>query len=266
SVDMGALRGYLRRPGLVIAATLWTAIAVPLLFIGGGLLSGADSGMPDLFLGLLLHGATSPMMAAPALAALLGLDATLVLMTLVASAALTPVTAPLFVHYFAGGSLVLSPMDFASKLFLMLAGSAFAAFLVRRLVGVQAILRRRAEIDGINVIGLFVFVAAIMGNVGESFLAMPLLAIGLTLLSFAIFFGVLGITMLVLSWAGAERAFALGFMAAQRNMGLMLAATGGAVPELTWLYFALSQFPIYLTPQLLAPVARRLRARRSGRT
>ena len=62
-------------------------------------------------------------------------------------------------------------------------------------------------------------------------------------------------------FAGRERALALGFMASQRNLGLMLAATGGVLPDLTWLYFALSQFPIYLSPQLLQPIARRILAR-----
>jgi len=32
------------------------------------------------------------------------------------------------------------------------------------------------------------------------------------------------------------------------------------MPGTTWLYFALSQFPIYLAPQLLHPVLRRLAA------
>jgi hypothetical protein len=41
----------------------------------------------------------------------------------------------------------------------------------------------------------------------------------------------------------------------------MLAAAGGALPELAWLYFALCQFPIYLSPQLLKPLARRVLAR-----
>jgi BASS family bile acid:Na+ symporter len=41
-------------------------------------------------------------------------------------------------------------------------------------------------------------------------------------------------------------------------MGLMLAATGGIVPDLTWLYFALAQFPIYLLPQILKPLAGRI--------
>ena len=38
----------------------------------------------------------------------------------------------------------------------------------------------------------------------------------------------------------------------------MLAAVGGTVPELTWLYFAIAQFPIYLMPQILKPLARRI--------
>jgi hypothetical protein len=43
-------------------------------------------------------------------------------------------------------------------------------------------------------------------------------------------------------------------------MGLMLAATGGALPDFTWLYFALAQFPVYLSPLLFTPLARRLKA------
>ena len=50
---------------------------------------------------------------------------------------------------------------------------------------------------------------------------------------------------LFFAWAGRERALALGFMTSQRNMALMVAATGGALPDMTWLYFAVSQFPIY---------------------
>ena len=39
-------------------------------------------------------------------------------------------------------------------------------------------------------------------------------------------------------------------------MGLMLAAMGGTLPDLTWLYMGLAQFPIYLLPLLLQPVVR----------
>ncbi|HEY3224083.1 MAG TPA: hypothetical protein VGJ76_09950 [Pseudolabrys sp.] len=38
----------------------------------------------------------------------------------------------------------------------------------------------------------------------------------------------------------------------------MLAATGFAVPDIAWLYFALALLPIYLPPHLLKPGAKRL--------
>ncbi|MEA2862209.1 MAG: hypothetical protein QOC84_165 [Bradyrhizobium sp.] len=47
-------------------------------------------------------------------------------------------------------------------------------------------------------------------------------------------------------------------MVSRRNMGLMLAATDGVLPGTTRLYFALSQFPIYQSPQLLKPIVKRL--------
>jgi hypothetical protein len=110
----------------------------------------------------------------------------------------------------------------------------------------------------LNVLILFVFVAAVMGNVVGGFLADPLRTIELTVLAFAVFVALLGATMLIFCKAGRGRAMALGLMVSQRNMGLMLAATDGVLPGTTWLYFALSQFPIYLSPQLLKPMARRL--------
>ena len=68
----------------------------------------------------------------------------------------------------------------------------------------------------------------------------------------------LPITALVFLRAGRGRALAIGLIAGNRNIGLMLAATGFAVPDVAWLYFALAQFPIYLLPHLLKPLARRL--------
>jgi hypothetical protein len=260
-VDPAALRSYLRRPVIVLAATAWTMLAVPLLFGAICLASGLDTRAPDLFLGLMLQAVAPPMMAAPAFAALMGLDATLVLATLVASTALTPLTAPLFAYALIGPALTLSPAVLGLKLFAILAGSALVAVGVRRLVGAAAIARRKDEIDGLNIIVVFVFVAAVMEQVAARFMETPLATIGLAALAFAVSLAVLGLTAAVFARAGRDRAFVLGLMASQRNMGLMLAATGGALPDFVWLYFALCQFPIYLFPQLLKPLARRLVAR-----
>lgn len=257
-MDLTSFQGYLKKPKLVLTATAWTMVAIPALFGTICVLLGIKARSPDLLLAIILQGVASPMMAAPAFAALMGLDATLVLVTLVASSALTPITAPLFTLAFAGTSLTLSPLELGIKLFVILAGSALTGFVLRRMTGLAVIERYKNEIDGFNVIILFVFVGAVMENVAKSFFQAPLDAMKLLGFSFLVYFAVLAATSFLFFSAGRGRAFALGLMASQRNMGLMLAATGGALPHLAWLYFALSQFPIYLSPQLLRSYARRL--------
>jgi BASS family bile acid:Na+ symporter len=260
-VDVAALRDHLRRPGIVLAASVWTMIAVPALIGICCLAAGIDKSSPDLFLGLMLQAVASPMMAAPALAALMGLDSTLALITLVTGTALVPLTAPLFAWMFFGTALTLSPLGLGAKLAVILAGSLGVGIAIRRLFGIAAIRRHKEPIDGINILILLVFVSAVMDSVAGSFWADPLHVAGIAVLAFAIFFALLGATMLVFRRLGYERALALGLLVSQRNMGLMVAATDGVLPGLTWLYFALSQFPIYLSPQLLKPIVGRLSAR-----
>ena len=259
-VDVGALRAHLRRPGIVVAATAWTMLGVPLMSGASCLATGLDTHSPDLFLALMLQAVASPMMAAPALAAVMGLDSTLALITLVTSTALVPFTAPLFAYVFFGAALTLSPLGLGLKLVAILAGSLLVASAIRWSVGTAALARRKAAIDGFNILVLFVFVAAVMGNVVGGFWADPVKTIELTLLAFAVFFALVGVTALMFRRAGRERALALGLMVSQRNMGLMVAATDGVLPGTTWLYFALSQFPIYLSPQLLKPLVRSFNA------
>lgn len=255
-VDIAALRVHMKRPGVVLAATAWSTLVVPLMIGLVCVATGLDKHAPDLFLGLMLQAVASPMMAAPALAALMGLDATLVLIALVTCTALVPFTAPIFAYLFFGAQLMLSPLALGVKLFAILGGSLLVAAVIRRIAGVAAIERYREPIDGLNILLLLVFVTAVMGTVAGSFLAAPLKVGAILFLSFAVFFVFLGLTVLIFKKLGREHALALGLMVAQRNMGLMLATTAGALPAATWLYFALSQFPIYITPHLLRPIVR----------
>jgi BASS family bile acid:Na+ symporter len=260
-VDGALLRDQLRRPGTIVVATLWSTVGVPLLFGLGCIVVGLDRHAPDLFLALMLQAVASPMMASPALAALMGLDATLVLVTLVTGTAVVPLTAPLFASAFFGDALKLSPTALGAKLLAILLGALMVAALIRWIFGLAAIQRQKAAIDGFNILILFVFVSAVMGNVAGGMLAHPLLVLEFALVAFAVYFALLGFTTLMFRRLGPERAFAVGLMVSQRNMGLMVAATDGLLPGLTWLYFAMAQFPLYLAPQLLQPIARKLTAR-----
>ena len=68
------------------------------------------------------------------------------------------------------------------------------------------------------------------------------------------------LTVLVFWRAGRNAALTLALAAGLRNLGVMLAAAGGQVPQLTWLYVAMAQFPVYLLPHLIKPVLARLGA------
>ena len=256
-VDPAELRGHITRPGLVAASAVWVMIVTPVLLCTLFLSLGIKQQMPGLYFMLVLQMSAPGLMSSPALAALLGLDVALTLASLIVSIAIAPLTASLFTQIFLGTALI-APLAFGLRLFLIIAGCAAAAAIIRRLAGRAFIEAQRERIDGMSVIAMSSFAIAAMDGVVDHFVKDPLLVVALTALAFALSLGMLAVTALVFLRAGKARAFAIGLIAANRNVGLMLAATGFAVPDLAWLFFALAQFPIYLLPHLLKPLARRL--------
>jgi BASS family bile acid:Na+ symporter len=118
--------------------------------------------------------------------------------------------------------------------------------------------RQAERIDGLNVIVLFLFAVALMGDVLTNTINRPFVVLGLLALGTLVTFGLCALTALLLFRVDFQTSLPLAHAAASRNTGLMLAAAAGAVPELVWLYMALLQIPIYALPLLLKPLARRL--------
>jgi BASS family bile acid:Na+ symporter len=256
-VDLTALSDHAKRPMIVVAIMIWTMLVLPACLCWGYHLVGIDVRSPDLMLALVLQAATSPMMSSPAIAAMLGLDAALVLLGMVACTALVSFSAPAFVRVFVGDVVPISPLALGFKLSAMLVGSALTALVIRRWAGRARIVRYTEHFDGLSVILMFIFIAAVTGGVGAVLLSDPLLALGLAALAFALTLLLSGSTMIVFARLGRPQAAALGLMASQRNMGLMLGAAGAVLPDLVWLYLGLAQLPIYTLPQLMKPLLRR---------
>jgi BASS family bile acid:Na+ symporter len=247
-VEPGALRRRFARPALVLAAVAWMMVATPL--VCGPLLAalGLDRG---LLVALTFQVAAPPVVASSALAALMGLDAALALAVLAACAAATPATAAVFAALFLGGATEVSPLELGVRLFAMLGGAAGLAMLIRYAAGQPWVERQSERIDGLSVIALFVFAVAVMDGVVAQAVDNPLLLLGLIALALTTSL-VLGATTALVFWrAGRTVALTLALAAGLRNLGVMVAATGGRVPELTWLYIAMAQFPVYLLPHLL---------------
>jgi len=256
-VDPAELRHYWKRPTLIAAAMVWVMLIAPVLLGTLFIALGLDIRLPGLFFMLVLQISAPGLMSSPALAALMGLDVALTLASLIFCTAVTPLTASLYSLTFLGRSLA-SPAAFALRLLLYIGGSALAAALIRRLVGRATVERQHLAIDGLSVCAMFLFAVAAMDGVSAHARAQPSLVAGLLALSFALALGQIALTALVFARAGRGRALAIGLIAGNRNIGLMLAATGFAVPDVAWLYFGLAQFPIYLLPHLLKPLAKRL--------
>lgn len=262
-VDPTELRRHWTQPGLITAATLWLMLVTPAVLGTLFLVIGVDREMPGLYFMLVLQMAAPGLMSSPALAALLGLDVALTLASLIVCTAITPLTASLFTHIFLGTALA-APVTFGLRLVLIIGGSALVAALIRRIAGRAWVERQRLRIDGLSVLAMGMFAVAAMDGVTGHFLRDPLLVTGLTLLAFGLALGLIVVTALVFLPVGRARAFAIGLIAGNRNIGVMLAATGFLVPDVAWLYFALAQFPIYLLPHLLKPLARRMQQGSAG--
>jgi hypothetical protein len=254
-LDSEALSEVWQEPSAALAAAAWATFVLPVLVIGGAMVAGIDALHPVLFAALALQALTCPMMAAPALAGMMGLRVALVLAALVLASLLTPFSAPMFAA-FAGLDLAISSWGLGLMLGGMLAGSALLGLLGQRAIDRACIVRNRSALDGLNIVLLFVFVSAVMGDVGLAFVAAPLDVLALTALGFAVNAGFLILTWIVFLPFGRSDALAIALMASQRNIGLILATAGPFLDERIWLYFAVSQIPIYLAPVLLAPVAR----------
>jgi len=173
------------------------------------------------------------------------------------SMAIVPLVAGISTHLFLGQS-VIDPLPFSLKLFALIAGSAAGAAVIRRVAGGKRIEANYEFLDGLSVVAMFVFAMAAMDGVTAYALAEPKLVATLTVFVFVLSIGTIVITTLVFASVGRERAFAIGILTGNRNMGVMLAATGFAIPPLAWLYFGLAQFPIYLLPVVLKWFASRM--------
>jgi BASS family bile acid:Na+ symporter len=260
-VDPTALRAQFAEPRL-LAAAFWIMVAIPALAGAGLMATRLEDHSSGLQLALMLNAVPPPVFAAPALAALIGLNAALSLALVLLCTAATPFTAPALVAAFVGPAVTFSPLALGLRLVLMLAGAACIAVAIRAVAGKAWVERQAPRIDGLNVIVLFLFAVALMGDVLQNAVARPLLVLILLGLSFAVTLGLSVLTALVFLPAGLGHALVIAHAAGSRNMGLMLAAAAGAVPELVWLYVALAQIPIYLLPLLLKPLVRKVYADR----
>jgi BASS family bile acid:Na+ symporter len=207
---------------------------------------------------MILQCAITPITSSAAFAALMGLDVAFSLVALIICNALSPITTVAFSYLFLGTSLF-SPIELGVTLFIFFAGAAIIAYVIRRMAGAERIAREKEVIDGLNVIAVFIFAIVAMESVPRNVVADPVFAAELFILVLILSCTLIGLSMLVFWRAGLDHSMVIGLLAGFRNIGVVMAALGSTLPDLAWFYFAMSQFPIYLLPALLKPLAKRFK-------
>lgn len=254
-IDMEALRQALRRPASSLAGLAWVLVAGPLLAAAAQAAGWLGGGVGE---GILLNALAPPLMAAPALALILGLDFTLAVVITVVSSVLFPLGLALVIHL--GGVLAIPGGLFAilPRVLLMVGLPITLAAIGRQLLGPQGLVRHRQSIDATMVALLLFLAVALMDGANGVLRGTPGRA--LVLMAAACLFNLLGqaaSTLIFRLWWDGRRALTMGLLGGNRNMGLMLGIlTGLAGPDFA-AYVAFAQIPIYTLPALSKFLLRR---------
>lgn len=256
-VDTSKARQHAEKPLMPLLGLLWAIVAMPILFGLGISLTGSllSSG---LILALVFWASAPPLFSTPALAYLLRLDPPLALGFLLAAVALHPIVTPAFTALLTDGAASISATELGWRLFLLVGGATLIAIGVRRWAGLEKIYGFSERFDGLNVICMVIFAIAAMDGIGAQILAAPVYTAGFIAFVMALSLISIAVTTALFWRAGRRFASTIGFSAGGRNIAVAVGALGASVPEDTWLFFALLQFPIYCLPAMLKPVYDRI--------
>jgi bile acid:Na+ symporter, BASS family len=256
--DLSAMKAALRSPKAVIIAVVWLSIAPILMMLAIFAVFPKASLDPGLVLGLVVIAASPPIMSGPAVAMMLNIEPTVLIAATIITTTAAPFLGPPIAELLLGGPAPIDTQVLMLRLLGLIGGAIILALIVRKLIGYERIVAHKVSLDGFGVVMYFLFAIAAMDGVTDAFMTRPAkvflflgIAFAVVLAGFAFAWMALRLLM------KPADVFLMGYGTAQRNMGAMIAALGAATPETTFLFFALAQFPIYMMPQLLKPIAKR---------
>jgi BASS family bile acid:Na+ symporter len=258
-VDLSQVLAYLRRPVLVAGVTareLRLLLVMPVIAYAVAMAAGLDG---PLGAALVISATGCAATSSPAFARLVGLDGEISLVVAVVTTLLVPFTAPPLALGLMGIDLAISLQGLMARLALVVGLPLLISIALRRIVGEASLKRFGPAVDGAVVWLVVLYGFGVMDGMLAKLLAEPAWVIGGLALAFAGNFGMNALTALAFLPAGRRLALAGGLLSGNRNMALYLAVLPAATDERILLFFALCQFPLFLSPFLLRPVYARLR-------
>ena len=254
-IEPSALTGYLRRPGLIAVIFVFSMGIAPLvlwLFARG---AGIDG---PLGAGIVFHALTTPIMSAPALCVLFGLDAALALIVTVLSYALVPFTLPPLALWLLGIELDVTVWELMWRLGRIVGASFVIAVVARKLLRPEFLDAQAPRMDGIMVFGMVGVAVSLMSGLPDFAAREPVFTAVVTGATFAVNIA-LQIFAAAAFWKlGRRAAVTVGLVTGNTNVALVMAAVSESASYDLLVYFVVGQFPIYTLPLIAVPIYRRL--------
>jgi BASS family bile acid:Na+ symporter len=261
-VDTAQVLGYLRRPALVAALLLWVLVVSPLVVFAITWVLGFQG---TLAAAVVIMATGCAATSSPAFARLVGLDGEVALVVAVLSTLLVPLTAPPLALGLLGIDLSISLPALMARLALVVGLPLVLSIVIRRVVGQARLARYGRAVDGAVVLLVVLYGFGVMDGMAARILSDPLWVAAGTALAFLGNFGVNALTAAAfMPLAGSRVALSAGLLSGNRNMSLYIAVLPATTHPDILLFFALCQFPLFLSPFLLRPVYDRLRSRGLG--
>lgn len=258
-IGFRALGDEFKTPLPVIISALIALFLLPALALWLGQITGLQAHYPGFYLALFIALAVPPITAVPIFASLLRLPGPIALAFLILAIALTPFAATLHARlFFTPEALPFDGLTIGLRLAGFLVGAGIVAMIIQRLVGVDRLARNHHYLGGLNVLVMLIFAIAVMDGFGPAVLGSPGLVAIIFVATFALAMGQMVLMRGALWFLPADKATSIAMATGLRNMGLMVAALGMSIPETTWLWFAIGQFPIYFMPWFIE-LARKVR-------
>lgn len=259
NIDGSTMRQAWRVPLVPCAVLAWCMIGLPIVLAAALNLIPMEAGLRQA---LLIWGVSPPMTAAIVFAILLRLDVSLATGVALTSVIVVPFTAPVLVLYLTDVNLAVESIDLFVRVALFVSVALLVAAAIRRAIGSAYIAAHGDALNGLVILTLIAYAAALTSGIGAEFLASP----KRVLLYLAASAGVNVIaqagTAALFSSLGRHTGMTAALLAGNRNMSVLCANLGPAFTPDIVLFFAISHIPIYTLPWLLRGLYARIAASR----
>ena len=246
----------LRRPLAAAAAFAFSMLLAPLALWTAAAAAGMSG---PLGAAAVLHALTTPIMSAPALCVLFGLDAALALVVTVLSYALVPLTLPPLALWLLGVRLDVTALELAWRLGSIVGASFLIAAAVRLLpFGPRLVRAHASRIDGVLVLGMVGVAVSLMSGLPGYAAAEPARTGTAVVLAFAVNVALQAAGAAAFWRLGRRAALTVGLVSGNTNVALVFAAVSESAPYELLVYFVAGQFPIYMLPLVAVPLYRRV--------